>query len=106
MGCEFPAVGFPRRQMAWALANTLAIDIRAVAATEIVYPDPRRLHFQTAMAARDYRVLVVCGHLDVTILGPTDDAPGGLLEDIFISRKVSQDDGQSDSYGLHTCSIL
>ena len=85
-----------------ALADISAIDIRAVAAAEIVYSDRRRLYFQTAMVAGDHCMLVVCGNLDVAILGSADDAPGGLLEDILLLRKFSQDDGESNSCGWHT----
>jgi hypothetical protein len=64
----------------------LAIDIRAIAAAKIAYPDRRRLHFQTAMVPGDHRLLVVRGYLDVAILGPANGAPGRFLEDIFLLR--------------------
>src|SRR5262249_33759939 len=42
------------------------------------------------------------GHRDIAILGPADDAPGRLLENIFLLREITLDDGERDPRGLHT----
>ena len=93
--------------MAGTLAYSSTIDPRAVAAAEIVYSDRRRLHFQTAMVAGDIRVEAIGGHGDVAILGPANDVPGRLLEDIFLLRQVAVDDGKRDPRGgIRTLSVL